>query len=223
VKKEKRGAFLLSRINKTGFIILGMLSIKPMTGYDMKKAFEGSASFLWNISLGQIYPGLRKLEKDGLVTKRVELDESRVKARKTYSLTEEGRNILKWWLAEPVEEEQLRHEVLLKVFFGNLVPVLDTTYAVEDFRSKTSNYLRELDNAAASIRNYQNEAKDSIELSQYQQLAFLFSQHIYRACLAWSDEAIIILGNMRGKETENSKRSSHQEGKRSSAEVMEQR
>jgi DNA-binding PadR family transcriptional regulator len=200
-----------------------MLSIKPMTGYDIKKAIEGTIGLLWNISLGQIYPGLRKLENKGLVMKRVELDKSRVKARKTYSLTEEGRNVLNWWLAEPVEEEQLRHEVLLKVFFGNLVQVLDTTCAVEDFRSKTFIYLRQLDKAAASIRNNQNEAQDSNKLSQYQHLAFLFSQHIYRACLAWSDEAIIILGNMEGKNIESSKSSSHQEDKKSSTEGIEDR
>lgn len=183
-------------MNNTGFIILGMLSIKPMTGYEMKKVIEGSISFLWNISLGQIYPGLRKLEKKGLVSKRVELDKNRVRARKLYTLTEEGRTVLKWWLGEPVNEEQLRHEVLLKAFFGNLVPAYDTVIAVEDFRAKTVNYLRELDIAAASNRNNQNEIKDQKELTQYQQLAFLFSQHIYRACLSWADEAIIILGNM---------------------------
>ena len=47
--------------NKSKYAIMGMLSMGPMSGYDIKKRFEKSLSYFWNESYGQIYPILRKL------------------------------------------------------------------------------------------------------------------------------------------------------------------
>ena len=46
---------------KSKYAILGMLSIEPMSGYDIKKEVEKSISNFWTESYGQIYPVLRNL------------------------------------------------------------------------------------------------------------------------------------------------------------------
>jgi len=52
----------------TAYVILGMLGLGARTGYDIKRVVDQSTRFFWAASYGQIYPELRQLEKDGLVT-----------------------------------------------------------------------------------------------------------------------------------------------------------
>ena len=49
-------------------IILGFLMDNSMTGYELKKAFSISFSFFSGISYGSIYPALKKMEGEGLIT-----------------------------------------------------------------------------------------------------------------------------------------------------------
>ena len=57
---------------KSKYAILGMLSISPMSGYDIKKEVETSISNFWTESYGQIYPVLKSLIAEKFVTKSVE-------------------------------------------------------------------------------------------------------------------------------------------------------
>ena len=57
---------------KSKYAILGMLSIEPMSGYDIKKEIEENISNFWTESYGQIYPVLKSLVAEKLVTKTVQ-------------------------------------------------------------------------------------------------------------------------------------------------------
>ena len=59
-------------MNKTRFAVLGLLSIRPMSGYDLKHTIEASTRNFWNESYGQIYPALRALADAGLVMRQPE-------------------------------------------------------------------------------------------------------------------------------------------------------
>ena len=62
----------MSRINRTQFAILGMLSLGEKSGYDLKRDFEQRVQHFWSESLGQIYPTLHRLRKQHLVESRSE-------------------------------------------------------------------------------------------------------------------------------------------------------
>ena len=47
--------------------LLGLLSLKPMSGYEIKQMIEGSIGYFWRESFGQIYPTLKRLEKGGWI------------------------------------------------------------------------------------------------------------------------------------------------------------
>src|SRR5918999_5504170 len=102
---------------KSKYAILGMLSIEPMSGYDIKKEVETSISNFWTESYGQIYPVLRKLIGEKLVTKTVE-SEAGKPDRHVYALTAQGRKELRRWLREGFAPKIQRNEFLLKLFFG---------------------------------------------------------------------------------------------------------
>src|SRR2546423_7126877 len=48
-------------LSATGYVILGLLSWRQMSGYDIKATVDNSTRFFWAASYGQIYPELRRL------------------------------------------------------------------------------------------------------------------------------------------------------------------
>src|SRR2546422_4002758 len=58
------------RANTSRYAILGVLSRRPMSGYDVKKLIERSIAHFWSESYGQIYPILNRLAAEGLAERR---------------------------------------------------------------------------------------------------------------------------------------------------------
>ena len=71
-------------------VILGLLSLGPRSGYEIKAAVDRSTRFFWAASYGQIYPELRRLEGEGLVEGEDAPNGGR--ARRVYRLTSAGRD-----------------------------------------------------------------------------------------------------------------------------------
>jgi DNA-binding PadR family transcriptional regulator len=108
-------------MSTTPYAILGLLSIEPMSGYDIRRNLEESLAHFWSESYGQIYPTLRKLEAGRLIAPvKHALQDSR--RRKLYTLTAAGRARLRTWLGEPPKPQPPRSELLLKLFFGRHAP-----------------------------------------------------------------------------------------------------
>lgn len=102
-------------LNGTACVILGMLRIKPMSGYEIKQAVDQSTRFFWAASYGQLYPELRRLAREGLIEGQPVPRGAR--RRTVYKLTSEGEQALDEWLREPPAPPELRFEGLLKLFF----------------------------------------------------------------------------------------------------------
>src|SRR5437867_4405478 len=106
----------MPRSNKTTHVVLGLLGVSPMTGYDIKKQVEEVTGHFWRESFGQIYPVLGRLCAEGLVTRSAERNGGR--RRFVYRITPRGRQALRRWLRTPPEPDPVRRELLLKLFFG---------------------------------------------------------------------------------------------------------
>jgi DNA-binding PadR family transcriptional regulator len=100
--------------------LLGLLSLGPMSGYDIRQLIPQSIGHFWSESYGQIYPGLKRLAAEGLVEKKISRQKGKPD-RHLYSLTDTGKKQLQEWLKLPVEREVPRSELLLKLFFGGHV------------------------------------------------------------------------------------------------------
>jgi hypothetical protein len=53
-------------------VLLGLLAIEPMSGYDLGLTIRASVGHFWNESYGQIYPNLKKLETERFVISKTE-------------------------------------------------------------------------------------------------------------------------------------------------------
>jgi PadR family transcriptional regulator, regulatory protein AphA len=98
--------------------ILGLLSWRPMSGYDLKKIFEDASILYWSGNNNEIYRTLVKLHADGQVTRQVEQQES-LPARKVYSITTQGQETLKKWVLASPEPPQLRHTFLIQLSWAD--------------------------------------------------------------------------------------------------------
>jgi DNA-binding PadR family transcriptional regulator len=97
--------------------ILGFLSYKPFSGYDLKKAFDTSVNHFWPADQSQIYRTLARLAEREWAEVEVVPQQDRP-ARKVYHITEVGRQELRRWLTTPLPFKDSRHASLIQVFFA---------------------------------------------------------------------------------------------------------
>jgi DNA-binding PadR family transcriptional regulator len=100
--------------------ILGFLSWRPATGYELKKLFAESAFLHWSGNNHQIYRTLIELHREGLVSLEVEPQES-LPARKKYSVTARGRDELRRWLLSDPELPERRSAFLVQFAWADLL------------------------------------------------------------------------------------------------------
>jgi len=96
-------------------ILLGLLE-KPAGGYDIKSEFEQSLSFFWSANLAQIYPTLKKLQSDGLITSWSEKSD-KGPDRIVYQRTTDGVRELEAWLEEGPKIHTEKRHYLAQLFF----------------------------------------------------------------------------------------------------------
>ncbi|MBI2681690.1 MAG: PadR family transcriptional regulator, partial [Acidobacteriales bacterium] len=98
----------------TPFAILALLTLKPMSGYELKKLMQGSIAHFWTESYGQIYPALRKLASECLAQRKTERSSGKPE-RQVYRITTKGRTVLRRWLESEPRVQPPRSELLLKL------------------------------------------------------------------------------------------------------------
>ena len=100
------------------YAILGLLSWRPMTGYEIKKLFAGSPVLYWSGNNNQIYTTLVRLHEEGLVSREIEPQEDKP-ARKIYTLTAKGLEALKKWLVSEPSPPQLKNPFLVQLAWAD--------------------------------------------------------------------------------------------------------
>jgi DNA-binding PadR family transcriptional regulator len=100
--------------------VLGLLGLRPMSGYDIKRAVDRTIRHFWAASYGQIYPELKRLEEAGWIAGK---DAGRGgRSRRVYRVTARGRRALNDWLHGRETRIELRDESLLRLFFADALP-----------------------------------------------------------------------------------------------------
>ena len=102
-------------------MLLGFLMIGNMTGYELRKLYSLSFSFFSSISYGSIYPALKKMEREGLITMRLEVQDG-APNRKVYTITGAGKKAFTEALTAPFPFERHRNSFLTRLFFFAHLP-----------------------------------------------------------------------------------------------------
>jgi PadR family transcriptional regulator, regulatory protein AphA len=128
-------------------VVLGLLSLGPRSGYDIKRVVDRSTRFFWAASYGQIYPELKRLEAEGLV--EGEDAPKGARGRRIYKLTDAGRRALEDWLVGSETTIEYRDESLLRLFFGDALPREQALELLEGRKRGHEQYLEVLRAIAA--------------------------------------------------------------------------
>ena len=125
-------------LSATSYIVLGLLNeAGPSTPYALKQGVAGTVGNFWSVPHSQLYAEPARLAAAGYVT---EEREETGRRRRTYAITEKGREALKEWLAEPeLPAPEMRDPGLLKLFFG-ADPKVIAPAEIERHRSKLEEY-----------------------------------------------------------------------------------
>ena len=174
---------------KTDFALLGILTHGPQSGYDIKKHISQSIGYFWQESYGQLYPTLKNLVASGFAKMHIETNEGKPD-KKVYEITKEGRNHLKIWLANPIElMPKLRHELLLKLFFGSESSPEICIKHLEQYKTNCQDCYEELTDIKSLLENdFQNKKE-----STYWLLTVSYGLICSKSEVEWCNESIGIL------------------------------
>lgn len=178
----------MARENKTKYALLGLLSWGSMSGYDIKKNIEASLGNFWQESYGQIYPMLKRLTTDELATRSVERQEGKPD-RHVYTITARGLDALQQWLAEPVEYQPGRNELLLKLFFGQQTKREGLIAHVQTYQERC----RTLQQKYAGIEAHLRATCESHSELPYWLMTLNFGKCETEARLRWCEETLAML------------------------------
>jgi DNA-binding PadR family transcriptional regulator len=187
-------------------VLLGLLTIGPMSGYDLGQAIRTSVGFFWNESYGQIYPNLRNLTAEGLVTSKTERQKGKPD-RHIYSITKKGRERLAAWLAVAPQPEIPRNELLLKLFFGAQVPAEILIGYVEAMVDKERALVQKFIETGKAV-----SAQQQFPDTPYWLMAARFGQLELEAHLRWGEATLAELRKIAKKQqrlAESGKGKSH--------------
>ncbi|HEY6740178.1 MAG TPA: PadR family transcriptional regulator [Actinopolymorphaceae bacterium] len=110
--------------------LLGLLEDQPASGYALTARFERSLRrFAWTAQQSHIYPELKRLADDGLIT----VIEEGPRGRRTYAITDKGRQELRDWLMSPPRPRAVRDEHVLRM---SLLSALEVPQARELVRGQ---------------------------------------------------------------------------------------
>jgi len=98
-------------ITTLGYALLGLVRDEPRSGYALRMVFETTPMGNYSSSPGSIYPALKSLEKNGLITPQP------TGSKRVFALTPAGAQAFDGWLVAPVTEAEDFGIALLRFAF----------------------------------------------------------------------------------------------------------
>jgi len=109
----------MSKLSPTSYVVLGLVSERPSSGYDLAAFAEGSIGQFFPLTRSHIYSELDRLSRLGLL-RATEVEAERYATKRIYEITTAGLDVLTAWLDDSVlAPERQRNLFLVRVFFGD--------------------------------------------------------------------------------------------------------
>jgi len=132
------------------FVILGFLSLAPMSGYDIKRRMAATTAHFYRTSFGSIYPSLARMEAEGLIAS--ERSDSSGRARNAYRILSAGRKVFREWLASPLDVAAGYSQLLARIFFLGTLDAREARTAIGLFKKAAAERRAWLEGALDAAR-----------------------------------------------------------------------
>ena len=130
------------------YLILGLLILSPMTGYELQQAIKKNLALICSHSAGSIQTALTKLEKAGSIAGAETMTGKRRK--KVFSVTEAGRSAFAAWSAQPMRADKVKNMELAHLFFAGLAQPEVRLAAIRDYLGQ----LEKIQGVLCAIRDH---------------------------------------------------------------------
>lgn len=117
-------------------LILGLLILSPMTGYELQQFIRQNLALICSHSAGSVQTALSKLCKDEKIVAEEIMEGKRRK--KTFLITDKGRIAFAEWVAQPMQADRVKNMELSRLFFLGLAKE-------EERRAAISNYIHQME------------------------------------------------------------------------------
>lgn len=178
-----------SQLTSFEHVLLGMICTHPASGYDLKRRFATSPMGVYQPSSGALYPALTRLERRGLLCSETSRPAAGGRPRRVYRPTPDGQEAHLGWLREPVRPETVAQDLgmhLLRfVLMADALPADEVLGFLASLRAAMAGFVATLEQASAAPDVAANIAA---------RLAVEHGLAVYRASLAWTEQAISTLG-----------------------------
>jgi PadR family transcriptional regulator, regulatory protein AphA len=165
-------------LTATEYAVLGLLTRGEKSGYDLRKAAEGSVGYFWTPAKSRIYAILPRLVEAGLVRRR-DVAQSRRPDKQLYRLTPRGEEALRRWIGQgALEPETSRNTLLVKVFFGELAEPEQILGQIRQRRV-------EMEQLKAELEAIEAHGRDDL----YPHLTRLYGLEYAKAIIRWAKAA----------------------------------
>ena len=101
----------------TSYAVLGLLSVRSWTTYELAKQVQRSLNWFWPRAERKLYDEPKQLAARGYAVATERYTGKR--RSREYAITDEGRAALAQWLGEPPAPRTLEFEGMVKVFFAD--------------------------------------------------------------------------------------------------------
>jgi DNA-binding PadR family transcriptional regulator len=143
-------------------VLLGLLSDRPSTGYDLARSLQRDLAPLWRAEISQIYPTLARLRRAGFILLRV-LGPRHGPRRNLYRITAAGRRELRNWLVEPSPPPSSKDEGLTRIAFLDALPASERKAVLTRYERSIAEETRRLKEAPPPSGSLQEARRGAIE------------------------------------------------------------
>jgi DNA-binding PadR family transcriptional regulator len=114
------------------YALLGIISKKPVTGYDVVTIFKQKMIYFWSSTHSQIYKELHKMENDNLIAHKLVI-QGTLPNKKVYSLTDTGKkDLIRWAIEEPLKPAKIKDEFLIKTTIFPILSVVEINKLLDE-------------------------------------------------------------------------------------------
>ena len=187
------------------YILLGLLR-KPASGYDLKAVLDNGIGHFWAAELSQVYPSLKRLEKQKLLRSR-RAASKRGPGRIVYEITATGRKELAAWLRNEPQFGDMRHTFLAQIYLmDELSDLPHTLRFLEQLHTRWAARLEALRNKEKEWAQRDPGFPDTLPLAAFHHhMTLRMGEHAHQAWLTWCEESMRRVRARMRKENRNGK------------------
>jgi DNA-binding PadR family transcriptional regulator len=147
------------KLTPTSYAMLGLLSLRPWTTYELANQMRRSVSWFWPRAERKLYDEPKRLAALGLASARTEKTGKR--ASTIYEITPAGRKHLREWIETPnVAPPAIEMEAMIHLFFADNGSPEAMTETLHQMRDQAISAIEELVAMSTAITSGDDEFPD---------------------------------------------------------------